>query len=82
MLTTRPVPAIYQKFGVKPIIHGAETTRYSGSSLRAEVLLAFLRWKKSARLPTVMACRSSSMRRRCCRRARICASICGKGQIW
>lgn len=41
MLTTRPVPAIYQKFGVKPIIHGAgTTTRYSGSWLRPEVLEA------------------------------------------
>jgi uncharacterized pyridoxal phosphate-dependent enzyme len=41
MLTTRPVPAIYQKLGVKPIIHGAgTTTRYSGSLLRPEVLEA------------------------------------------
>jgi D-glucosaminate-6-phosphate ammonia-lyase len=41
MLTTRPVPAIYQKLGVKPIIHGAgTTTRYSGALLRPEVFEA------------------------------------------
>jgi uncharacterized pyridoxal phosphate-dependent enzyme len=39
--TARPVPAVYQKLGVKPIIHGAgTTTRYSGSLLRPEVLEA------------------------------------------
>jgi D-glucosaminate-6-phosphate ammonia-lyase len=41
MPTTRPVPDVYQKLGVKPIIHGAgTTTRYSGSLLRPEVLEA------------------------------------------
>jgi uncharacterized pyridoxal phosphate-dependent enzyme len=39
--TARPVPAVYQKLGVKPIIHGAgTTTRYSGSLLRPEVIEA------------------------------------------
>jgi D-glucosaminate-6-phosphate ammonia-lyase len=41
MPTAKPVPAVYQKLGVKPIIHGAgTTTRYSGSLLRPEVLEA------------------------------------------
>jgi uncharacterized pyridoxal phosphate-dependent enzyme len=41
MASARPVPAVYQKLGVKPIIHGAgTTTRYSGSLLRPEVLEA------------------------------------------
>jgi hypothetical protein len=31
MASARPVPALYQKLGVKPIIHGAgTTTRYGG----------------------------------------------------
>jgi D-glucosaminate-6-phosphate ammonia-lyase len=39
--TSRPVPAVYHKLGVKPIIHGAgTTTRYSGARLRPEVLEA------------------------------------------
>ena len=41
MPSATPVPAIYQKLGVKPIIHGAgTTTRYSGSLLRPEVIEA------------------------------------------
>jgi D-glucosaminate-6-phosphate ammonia-lyase len=41
MPTARPVPDVYQKLGVKPIIHGAgTTTRYSGSLLRPQVLEA------------------------------------------
>jgi D-glucosaminate-6-phosphate ammonia-lyase len=39
MSIARPVPDVYQKLGVKPIIHGAgTTTRYSGSLLRPEVI--------------------------------------------
>jgi L-seryl-tRNA(Ser) seleniumtransferase len=41
MPTARPVPAVYQKLGIKPVIHGAgTTTRYSGSLLRPEVIEA------------------------------------------
>src|SRR5216110_3077545 len=36
-----PVPAIYRRLGVRPIIHGCgTTTRYGGSRLRAEALEA------------------------------------------
>jgi L-seryl-tRNA(Ser) seleniumtransferase len=36
---SKPVPAIYQRLGVRPIIHGSgTTTRYGGSMLRPEVL--------------------------------------------
>jgi uncharacterized pyridoxal phosphate-dependent enzyme len=35
----KPIPAIYRKLGVRPIIHACgTTTRYGGSLLRAEVL--------------------------------------------
>jgi D-glucosaminate-6-phosphate ammonia-lyase len=35
----KPVPAIYRRLGVHPVIHGAgTTTRYGGSRLRPEVL--------------------------------------------
>ena len=37
----RPIPAIYQRLGVRPVIHGSgTTTRYGGSMLRPEVLEA------------------------------------------
>jgi L-seryl-tRNA(Ser) seleniumtransferase len=37
----RPTPAIYQRLGVRPVIHGSgTTTRYGGSMLRPEVLEA------------------------------------------
>jgi L-seryl-tRNA(Ser) seleniumtransferase len=36
---SKPVPAIYQRLGVHPVIHGSgTTTRYGGSMLRPEVL--------------------------------------------
>ena len=36
---SKPVPTIYRRLGVQPIIHGAgTTTRYGGSMLRPEVL--------------------------------------------
>lgn len=36
---SKPVPAIYQRLGVRPVIHGSgTTTRYGGSMLRPEVL--------------------------------------------
>src|SRR2546421_12696897 len=36
-----PVPAIYRRLGVRPIIHGCgTTTRYGGSRLRPEALEA------------------------------------------
>jgi D-glucosaminate-6-phosphate ammonia-lyase len=39
--TPRPVPGIYQRLGVHPVIHGAgTTTRYGGSLLRPEALEA------------------------------------------
>jgi L-seryl-tRNA(Ser) seleniumtransferase len=35
----KPIPAIYRRLGVRPVIHGAgTTTRYGGSRLRLEVL--------------------------------------------
>jgi L-seryl-tRNA(Ser) seleniumtransferase len=38
---SRPVPAIYRRLGVRPVIHGAgTTTRYGGSLLRPEALEA------------------------------------------
>jgi D-glucosaminate-6-phosphate ammonia-lyase len=41
MPTAKPVPGVYQKLGVQPIIHGAgTTTRYSGSRLRPETIEA------------------------------------------
>jgi L-seryl-tRNA(Ser) seleniumtransferase len=39
MPTPRPVPRVYQKLGVTPIIHGAgTTTRYGGSLMRPETI--------------------------------------------
>ena len=41
MPTARPMPKVYQKLGVTPIIHGAgTTTRYSGSLMRPETIEA------------------------------------------
>lgn len=41
MPTARPVPKVYQKLGVTPIIHGAgTTTRYGGSLMRPETIEA------------------------------------------
>jgi D-glucosaminate-6-phosphate ammonia-lyase len=38
---TRPIPDIYRRLGVRPVIHGAgTTTRYGGSLLRPEALEA------------------------------------------
>ncbi len=37
----RPLPAIYQRLGIRPVIHAAgTTTRYGGSLLRPEALEA------------------------------------------
>jgi len=39
MPTAKPVPTVYQKLGVTPIIHGAgTTTRYGGSLMRPETI--------------------------------------------
>ena len=39
MQTPKPVPEIYRRLGVRPVIHGSgTTTRYGGSMLRPEVL--------------------------------------------
>ncbi len=39
MQTSKPVPEIYRRLGVRPVIHGSgTTTRYGGSMLRPEVL--------------------------------------------
>jgi L-seryl-tRNA(Ser) seleniumtransferase len=39
--SARPIPGIYQRLGVHPVIHGAgTTTRYGGSRLRPEALEA------------------------------------------
>jgi L-seryl-tRNA(Ser) seleniumtransferase len=36
---SKPVPAIYQRLGIRPVIHGSgTTTRYGGSMLRPEAL--------------------------------------------
>jgi L-seryl-tRNA(Ser) seleniumtransferase len=41
MPTARPIPDVYQKLGVRPIIHGAgTTTRYGGSLMRPETIAA------------------------------------------
>jgi L-seryl-tRNA(Ser) seleniumtransferase len=38
-MTSRPVPEIYRRLGVRPVIHGSgTTTRYGGSRLRPEAL--------------------------------------------
>src|SRR5499426_4729211 len=37
----KPIPAVYQRLGVRPVIHASgTTTRYGGSRLRPEVLEA------------------------------------------
>src|SRR5258708_29132812 len=41
MTPSKPVPEIYRRLGVRPIIHASgTTTRYGGSILRAEALEA------------------------------------------
>ena len=41
MPTDKPVPHVYQKLGVAPVIHGAgTTTRYGGSLMRPETIAA------------------------------------------
>jgi len=41
MPIAKPIPGVYQKFGVRPIIHGAgTTTRYGGSLMRPETIAA------------------------------------------
>jgi len=41
MTITKPVPAVYVKLGVRPVIHGAgTTTRYGGSLMRPETIEA------------------------------------------
>lgn len=41
MPSTKPIPGVYQKLGVRPIIHGAgTTTRYGGSLMRPETIAA------------------------------------------
>jgi len=41
MPTGKPIPSIYQKLGVRPVIHGAgTTTRYGGSLMRPETIAA------------------------------------------
>jgi hypothetical protein len=39
MPTAKPIPSVYQKLGVRPVIHGAgTTTRYGGSLMRPETI--------------------------------------------
>src|SRR5262249_30474285 len=41
MPTAKPIPGVYQKLGVRPIIHGAgTTTRYGGSLMRPATIEA------------------------------------------
>src|SRR5262245_14089396 len=41
MTIARPVPAVYTRLGVRPVIHGAgTTTRYGGSLMRPETIEA------------------------------------------
>jgi D-glucosaminate-6-phosphate ammonia-lyase len=41
MPIAKPIPGVYQKLGVRPIIHGAgTTTRYGGSLMRPETIAA------------------------------------------
>ena len=41
MPPAKPLPSIYQKRGVRPVIHGVETTsRYGGSLMRPETIAA------------------------------------------
>src|SRR5256714_13181848 len=41
MPNVKPIPGVYQKLGVHPIIHGAgTTTRYGGSLMRSETIEA------------------------------------------
>src|SRR4029434_3512264 len=41
MPPAKPIPGVYQKLGVRPVIHGAgTTTRYGGSLMRSETIVA------------------------------------------
>src|SRR5262249_60568672 len=41
MPLAQPIPSVYQKLGVRPVIHGAgTTTRYGGSLMRPETIAA------------------------------------------
>jgi hypothetical protein len=41
MPPAKPIPGVYQKLGVHPVIHGAgTTTRYGGSLMRPETIAA------------------------------------------
>ena len=41
MPPAKPIPSVYQKLGVRPVIHGAgTTTRYGGSLMRPETIVA------------------------------------------
>src|SRR5436853_6840861 len=41
MPNIKPIPGVYQKLGVHPVIHGAgTTTRYGGSLMRPETIAA------------------------------------------
>src|SRR5262245_43981424 len=41
MPTAKPIPSVYQKLGVRPVIHGAgTTTRYGGSLMRPATIAA------------------------------------------
>ena len=41
MAVPRPTPSVYEKLGVRPVIHGAgTTTRYGGSLMRPEIIEA------------------------------------------
>ena len=41
MPPAKPIPDVYQKLGVRPVIHGAgTTTRYGGSLMRSETIAA------------------------------------------
>ncbi len=41
MPIAKPIPGVYQKLGVRPIVHGAgTTTRYGGSLMRSETITA------------------------------------------
>ena len=41
MPPAKPIPSVYQKLAVRPVIHGAGTnTRYGGSLMRPETIAA------------------------------------------
>ena len=41
MPPAKPIPSVYHKLGVRPVIHGAgTTTRYGGSLMRPETIAA------------------------------------------